>query len=96
MKKRVKRVWRKAMRNHGYVVKHIILGAIIALLMLGVGLVEGTEYEPFTFPEKHEAVIEVVVTLENGEQYVVEVDETTATVNTYGSQNPSDWEVIKW
>ena len=84
------------MKNHGYIVKHIILGAIIALLMLAVGYVEGTEYEPFTFPERYSATVEVVVTLENGEQYVVKTNETTATVNTYGSQNPSDWEVTKW
>ena len=96
MKKRAKRMWRKLMRNNGYIIKHIILGAIIALLMLGVGYVEGTEYEPFTYPEKHEATVEVVVTLDNGNQYVVEVDTTTATVNTYGSDDPSNWEIVKW
>lgn len=74
---------------------HLLLGLVILIFLL-VFYVQGTEYEPGTFPEKHPAVIQTVVVLDTGDVYVVEEADGEATVNTYKSGNPNDWEVTKW
>ena len=60
-----------------------------------VGAVDGGA-DAGVYPVKKEATIQVVVTLDDGNVFVVEESEHDVTINTYGSSNPADWEITDY
>lgn len=48
------------------------------------------------FPEDKKAIIQTVVILEDGNEYVVAEKVTTVTVNTYHSQDPENWDIVNY
>ena len=71
-------------------------------ILIPVLLVTGTIFaaavdggaEAGNYARKETAVVQTVVTLEDGNQYIVSEKETEVTVNTYNSSNPADWDIV--
>ncbi len=76
-------------------IKGAVIAAAIFICMLFVGIVDGGA-EAGVYPHDEMATVQVVVTLECGNTYVVSEKEKKVTVNTYGSKCPKDWDISNW
>lgn len=75
--------------------KGILLPLSIIVLFIFCGLVDGGA-EAGNYPIRENATVQIVVTLENGNKYVVSEKETEVSINTYNSTNPEDWDITRY
>ena len=74
----------KNMKKFAFVAATVVLA--IAVFAIDNGAECGA------YPKRVKATVTVAVTLDNGHVYLSE-EERLVTVNTYGSDDPEDWEV---
>lgn len=76
-------------------IKKILLILCILAIITFIGIVDGGAASGY-HPQKMNATVQVVVTLENGHTYVAECYDGEVTVNTHFSEDPTKWEITKY
>ena len=76
--------------------KRLISMFIIASIAAMCGRIEHDDIAYRNGAVSSDAVVTVTVTLPDGNTYTVDQYTTEATVNTYQSENPVDWEIIEY
>ena len=76
--------------------KRLISMLIIASIAAMCGRIEHDDIAYRNGAVSSEAVVTITVTLPDGNAYTVDEYTTEATVNTYQSENPVDWEIVKY
>ena len=90
----MKKVVNKIDKIHNYTFGILIPIAII-VCFLCVGLIDAGA-EAGNFPVTKHAVVQTVVILDDGNEYIVSEKDTNVTVNTYNTDNPEYWDICKY
>lgn len=67
---------------------------IFFAMMILVSAIDGGA-ETGGHPIEKNAIIQTVVILEDGNEYIVAEKSAKVTVNTYGSDDPKHWEIVR-
>ena len=73
----------------------ILIPIILIAAVFAVGFIDGGA-EAGNFPVTKHAVVQTVVILDDGNEYIVSEKDTNVTVNTYGSNDPRNWDICKY
>lgn len=72
----------------------IFIPIILITAFFAVGFIDGGA-EAGNFPVTQHATVKTIVILDDGNEIVSEKD-TNVTVNTYGSNDPRNWDICKY
>ena len=75
--------------------KGIMIPLLLIVAFIFVAIVDGGA-EVGNYAEQHSARVQTIVTLDNGEVFVVEETTKEVTVNTYNLSNPANWDIINY
>ena len=73
----------------------ILIPIILIAAFFAVGFIDGGA-EAGNFPVTRHATIQTVVILDDGNTYIVSEKDTNVTVNTYGSNDPRNWDICHY
>lgn len=76
--------------------KKLVSAFIISACVCMCGHIEHDDLEFRNGAVSSDAIVTVTVTLPDGNTYTVDQYTTEATVNTYQSENPVDWEIVEY
>lgn len=75
--------------------KGVIIPLLLIVSFIFAAIVDGGA-EVGNYAEQHTARVQTIVTLDNGETFVVEEATKEVTVNTYNLSNPANWDIINY
>lgn len=81
-----------------YTISKYSWGILIPLFILAlvfVSVVDGGA-EQGAYPIEKTAIVQVVITLEDGNTYVVEEATKNVIINTYGVSDETQWDIVKY
>ena len=73
----------------------ILIPIAIIVCFFCVGFIDGGA-EAGNFPVTQHGTIQTIVILDDGNEYIVSEKDTNVTVNTYGSNDPRNWDICKY
>ncbi len=76
-------------------IKGTIMILVLAITFALCGYIDSGA-EAGVYPQSAHATVEIVVTLDDGNSYVVNSYEKDVTVCTYHSDYPGDWDICNW
>ena len=81
-----------------YVISKYSWGILIPLFILALAFVSVVDggAEQGAYPIEKTATVQVIITLDDGNTYVVEEEIKDVTINTYGVSDETQWEIVKY